>query len=136
MAETRASLIATFSRSQVAAGVATAVDYVVLFGLVELFHVWYVIATAGGAFAGAVANFLLNRYWSFQASEGPWEEQAWRYTVVSGASLFLNAAGVYAVTELFSIHYAFSVLGVSVFIGVFFNYPLHHRYVYRPNSAT
>jgi putative flippase GtrA len=97
----------------------------------EVFHVWYVAATALGAFLGAVANFGINRHWTFQASGGCVKLQAKRYVVVSGISLLLNTLGVYGVTELCHIHYAISVVVVSILVAVLFNYPFHRHYVYR-----
>ena len=63
---TSTSIIGSFSRSQVAGLVASAVDFGILFGLAEIFHVYYVIAVAIGALAGAVTSFLMNRHWSFR----------------------------------------------------------------------
>jgi putative flippase GtrA len=127
----RPSTLSTFSRSQVASLVATTVDYGSLFLLTELCGVWYVTATAWGAFFGAVANFVINRHWSFQAAHKRWYSQALRYSIVSAGSLALNTGGVYLVTEYGKLHYAFSVVLVSIGVGIFFNYPLHRHFVYR-----
>ncbi len=125
------ALLATFSRAQLAAIGATLLDYGVLFLCTEILHVWYVASTALGALLGAVANFLINRHWSFKASEGSVKRQARRYTLVSGGSLLLNTMGVWAVTEFIHIHYALSVIVISIIVAVFFNYPMQHGYVYR-----
>lgn len=122
----------SFSRSQIASAIATFVDYVVLFGLTELVHVWYVASVAIGAAVSALVNFMINRHWSFEsASLGKMHQQAWRYAWVSAVSLLLNSGGVYVVTESLDIHYAFSVIVVSAIVGWFFNYPLHRYYVFR-----
>ena len=121
----------SFSKAQVSSLAATALDYGVLFLFAAVFHFWYVLATALGAFAGAVANFLINRHWSFQAAHGHIGHQARRYISVSAGSLILNTLGVFLVTEYLHVHYAFSVFLVSIAVGVFFNYPLHRYYVYR-----
>jgi putative flippase GtrA len=115
----------------VSSALATGADFGLLFLLTEGLRVWYVAATAAGAFIGAVVNFLLNRHWSFEATHGPIHHQALRYTVVSGGSLVLNAGGVWLVTELGHIHYAISVVIVSIAVGVLFNYPLQRHFVYR-----
>lgn len=125
------TFLESFSRSQIAAGIATAADYGVLFGLTEIFHIWYVASTAIGAGVGALTNFLLNRHWSFRANHDRWHGQAMRYTVVSIGSLLLNAAGVYFVTEFAKVHYSISVILVSVIVGVLFNFPLQRHYVFR-----
>ncbi len=127
----RASVLGSFSRSQVSSLIATIADYGALFLCAEVFHVWYVIATAIGAVLGAVTNFLMNRHWSFRASHGAVRVQAQRYFYVSSVSLLLNTAGVYLMTEHAHFHYAISVGMASVVVGVFFNYPMHRLYVYR-----
>lgn len=125
------SFLGSFSRSQISSAIATGVDYALLFFLAEYFHVWYVAATAAGALAGAVTNFLMNRHWSFLAAHHHWSNQAVRYAWVSGASLLLNCIGVYAMTEALHIHYSISVVVISFLVGWAFNFPMHRHYVFR-----
>lgn len=129
--DTRPSFIASFSKSQVSSAVATAADFTVLFSMTEIFHVWYVISVATGALVGAVTNFLVNRHWSFEATDGAIQQQAWKYAIVSALSLLLNTAGVWAMTEYLRIHYSISVVTVSILVGFFFNFPLHRGFVFR-----
>jgi putative flippase GtrA len=126
----RPGFIASFSRSQVAAFIASMIDYGLVFSLVELGHVWYVIAVAIGAFAGAVSNFLLNRHWSFKAAHRAWEGQAFKYAMVSAGSLALNTGGVYVATDGLGLHYAASVIVVSLLVGFAYNYPLQRYFVF------
>ncbi|MGZ3708144.1 MAG: GtrA family protein [Bdellovibrionota bacterium] len=125
------SWLDTFSRSQVTSFAATCSDWGLLFFLTEICHVWYVIATACGALTGAIVNFLLNRHWTFQATHRHWHGQALRYAITSAASLCLNTAGVWGLTEATHIHYSISVLSVSLVVGFFFNYPMQRFFVYR-----
>jgi putative flippase GtrA len=115
----------------VASFVATAFDYGVLFGLTEICHVYYVIAVACGAFSGAVSNFFLNRHWSFKATHVDVQKQGLKYALVSGGSLCLNTGGVYLVTEYLHVHYAISVVVVSLLVGFLFNFPLQRGFVFR-----
>ena len=126
----RPSLIVSFLRSHVSSAVATAADFALLFGLVELLGVWYVTATAAGAGLGAVVNFVMNRQWSFEATDGAWQGQALRYGLVSSASLLLNALGAWVFTEKFGFPYGASVAIAAFLVGTFFNYPLHRSFVY------
>ena len=119
-----------FAKSQIAAVLATAIDYLVLIGLVELAHVWYVFATAIAAMTGAVSNFLLGRYWSFNASNDLWHSQAIRYIFVTLGSLILNILGVFIFTEAFSIQYIISKTITALLVAVAFNYPLQRYYVF------
>jgi putative flippase GtrA len=127
----RRSLLGSFSRSQVASGAATLVDFGLLFFLAEVCHVWYVAATALGALAGAITNFLMNRHWSFLAADHHWSDQAKRYAWVSGGSLILNSGGVYLMTESLHVHYSVSVVVISFVVGWAFNFPMHRHYVFR-----
>ncbi len=128
---TRVSFMRSFGRSQISSTVATAVDFGLLFGLVELLGVWYVAAVALGSLAGAVTNFWLNRRWSFEALHGRWHGQALRYALVSSGSLVLNTAGVYFMTDYGKIPYGYSVIAVSLGVGFFFNFPLQRHFVFR-----
>lgn len=125
------SLTTSFGRAQASSLIATGVDYFGMVCLVEFAHVWYVAATAIGALGGAVSNFLLGRYWSFQATHGKTRQQALRYAVVSSGSLLLNSAGVYLITEFLSLPYPISRIITGLLVGVFFNFPLHRRFVFR-----
>jgi putative flippase GtrA len=125
------SFIQSFSLSQASSAVATGSDFGLLFLLTEHFHVWYVIATACGAFTGALVNFLLNRYWTFKAAHDEIHHQALRYALVSGGSLLLNTGGVWLLTESTHLHYSISVILVSTLVGFFFNYPLQRHFVFK-----
>lgn len=121
----------SFRRSYVASWTATVVDFSCLIFLVHVAHVWYVAATATGAFLGAVVNFILGRHWSFRAEDGDIRGQAIRYAAVSAVSLALNSLGVYLLTEYLMFHYAISRAITSFLVGILFNFPLHRRFVFR-----
>lgn len=127
----RASFFLSFKRSQIAALVATAVDFGTLVFLVEVCSVWYVLATATGAFLGAITNFIMGRKWAFLAETGSVSQQAVRYAMVSGGSLLLNSGGVYAFTDGLGYAYFVSKLIVAVLVAIFYNFPLQRYYVYR-----
>lgn len=125
------SFARSFSRAQLTSAAASAIDFGLLFFLTEALHVWYVASVALGAFAGAIANFIFNRHWSFDAAHDPWHGQAYRYGLVSVGSLTLNTLGTWAVTERAQIPYGISVIAVSLVVGFAFNYPLQRHWVFR-----
>ena len=84
------SITKLFVGAQLAALIATVVDFSVLAFCKEVLGLWYVTATAIGAFVGACTNFLLGRYWVFTATESKMEQQAFRYIIVSVGSLLLK----------------------------------------------
>jgi putative flippase GtrA len=123
-------LLISLRRSQIASLTATVVDFSALIFLVEIVHVWYVAATATGAFLGALVNFVLGRQWSFEAHEQSVRGQLIRYAAVSAVSLVLNSLGVYLLTEYCGTHYTISKAVTAVLVGVLFNFPLHRRFVF------
>jgi putative flippase GtrA len=123
-------LMVSLRRSQMASLTATLVDFSSMIFLVQVGHVWYVAATATGAFIGAVVNFMLGRHWSFTAKDGAIRGQAIRYAAVSAASLVLNTLGVYLLTGYLEIPYAISRVITASLVGVLFNFPLHRRFVF------
>jgi len=127
----RPPLMVSLKRSQIASLTATVVDFCTLIFLVEFGHVWYVAATATGAFLGALVNFILGRHWSFEAGHEDVRGQAMRYAAVSTISLVLNSLGVYLLTEQVALHYTISKVITALSVGILFNFPLHRRFVFR-----
>jgi putative flippase GtrA len=117
-------------RSQVASLTATCVDFGTMVFLTEVAGVWYVAATAAGAFVGAVVNFFLGRHWTFTADHEAIHGQVVRYAVVSAVSLGLNTAGVYLLTDYAHLHYALSRAIVAISVSLLFNFPLHRHFVF------
>lgn len=126
----------TFSRSQLAALAATVVDFGTLTAWVELLHQFYAYGVAIGASMGAVTNFTINRYWSFEAHTKPLGRQAFRYALVSAGSLLLNTGGVYLVTEYLGFYYLYSKLAIAFLIGILYNYPMHRYFVYEHSDQS
>ena len=124
----------SFSRSQISALIATIIDYAILTSWVEIFHHHYTVGVALGSAFGALTNFIVNRHWSFEKSEEVWHAQAYRYILVSAGSLLLNTTGVYLLTEYGHLYYLVSQVIISIFVGFFYNYPLHRFFVFKKGS--
>lgn len=129
--EERRSLAKLFVGAQFAAFVGTIVDFASMLFLKEIFGIWYVTATAIGAFLGACTNFLLGRYWVFTASENNMTGQVFRYALVASGSLLLNTGGVYLVTEYGGIPYFYSRIIVAVIIAVSYNFFMQKNFVFK-----
>jgi phosphatidylglycerophosphate synthase/putative flippase GtrA len=84
---------ATVGLNAMAGGIATAVDFAAVLGMVEWGEFSPAIATALGCVLGGVVNYSINRLITFR-SQGAVAPQLARYTLVSATSALLNAGGV------------------------------------------
>jgi len=110
---------------------ATAIDFLVMVGCVELLAVHYVPATAIGGISGGVTAFLVNRHWSFVAGHRAVVRQALCYALVWTCSLSLNCLLVYLMTDKAGLPYTYSKALTAVMVGAGFNFPLHRHFVFR-----
>lgn len=114
---------------------ATAVDYLVMVMGVEVAQLDAVAATAVGAFSGAVVNFILGRRLTYMTADLPASHQAWRYAIVSLASLGLNTGGEYFFHVVLRIEYLLARLITSVIVSNAWNYPMQRYFVFaRPRE--
>ena len=114
--------------------IATGVDFVVMIGCVELLHVSPVTGTAAGALCGAIASFFLGRHWVFHRADSGAAGQLFRYALIAGASLGLNATGEYLLVVRAGLGYVLARLIVAVTVSNLWNYPLHKFFVFGGRS--
>jgi putative flippase GtrA len=117
-------------RHHAASIIATGADYLVMILGVEVLHVSPVAATPMGAFSGAITNFTLGRRFTYQATHVPAGKQAWRYAVVSAASLGLNTAGEYLFHDVVRLEYLLARVITSVIVSNVWNYPMQRYFVF------
>ncbi len=119
-------------RHQIAAALATAVDFGVMVALVELVNAPPPVATLLSASAGGVTNFLLGRTWAFRARHrGTFASQAVRYAVVCAGGALLNASLLGALLAVVAPPYVVARILVSFLVSVAYTYPMHTRFVFR-----
>jgi putative flippase GtrA len=124
-------LASLFVKAQLAAVLATLADFVSMIFLKEVLGVWYVTATAIGAFIGATTNFLLGRYGVFLEGSNSIQQQVFRYVLVAAGSLLLNTLGVFLVTEYLNIPYLYSRVIVAVLVAFTYNFFLQKNFVFK-----
>lgn len=121
-----------FVRAQVATGAATAVDWLLVTGTIALLGGRsYPLAVALGALAGAGTDFSIKRAWVFEPSGGLWHGQAFRYALVSAASLAWNELLSWAAVDGLHLPAIPGVIGASILVGAAWNYPMHRLFVFR-----
>jgi putative flippase GtrA len=121
-----------FGRHQVAAVVATLVDFTMMVAFVELTEAPPPLATLLSASLGGMTNFALSRQWAFRARHrGSVASQAVRYGLVCAGGAILNAGLLAAVLALASPSYVVTRAIVSILVSLAYTYPMHTRVVFR-----
>lgn len=115
--------------------VATALDFGAVWLLVSTLALPAWLATALGCAVGALANFSINRAWTF-GSQGRLDLQSGRYLLVSSSSALLNAGGVAVLLLLPGLDYRLAWLIARVLIFLAWNYPLQKTWVFEGAQAT
>src|SRR6267154_4692622 len=121
------------NRATIASAIATVIDYGTFTALVGIAGVYTGTSRAVGALLGAIANFTLNRLWTFRTgTESIWHEGP-RYAAISLTSLLLNTLGVVLLTVGLHWNPLFAAALVGVLVVVGWNLPLHRHFVFRPS---
>jgi putative flippase GtrA len=95
--------LATFARSALAGGAATLVDLGVIAVAVGLLHLSPAVANAPALLAGAVVQFVGNRWFAFRAGAGGLGRQAMLFLVAEAVTIALNWALYQAVVTHFEV---------------------------------
>jgi len=124
-----------FLKAQAAAITGSAIDFLVFTIMVQLIGGTpneLSLATAVGAFCGGLINFIIVRKWVFSEGQKGAHVQAGRYILVWAGSILLNSRGMYLITTYSTTidKYTARVL-VSILVGVFYNYFLQKRFVFK-----
>ena len=126
-----AAEVARFVRANLAAAIATGIEYLLVTGLLVA-GAHYLTAAGAGAVTGAVTDFSLKRHFAFDRSErAAVGREGLRYLWVSAVSLALNLALAWALVAGLRFPSLPGVIGASILVAVAWNYPLHRWYVFR-----
>lgn len=102
-----------FVRFLIVGGVATFIQYSALIWMVERWHWNAVVASSLGYFLSAIANYLLNYYFTFRSDN--WHRVAvTRFALVAAAGFILNALVMELLAEKLHVPYVFSQILATV----------------------
>ena len=121
----------TFTKAQLAAILATGVDFAITFLLLHFAVVPIVAAGATGTICGGATNFLIGRNWVFNAQEQKWAAQLNRYVLVWIGNLVLNVSGLWLLTHYTGLKDMFAKIITAITVAVCYNYPLQKRFVFK-----
>jgi putative flippase GtrA len=122
----------TFTKAQMIALLATAVDFGITWLLVTLAGAPPVAGGATGTLCGGVTHFMFSRTWVFNAQEKKWTAQLNRYVLVWIGNLVLNVSGLWLLTHYTGLNYLIAKIITAVLVAVLYNYQLQKRFVFKP----
>ena len=80
---------------------------------------------------GAVLNFTINRFWSFNDRNTPVSQQLWKFVVVVCGSIGLKTLGIHLLVDIFEWHFLLSKLMVELVVSLGFNFVLQKFWVFK-----
>lgn len=128
-----------FGKAQVSSFIGGIVDYLFMICITEFLGVHYILSIVIGGLAGAVVNFLINRYWAFRSKEVPYQvsgrKQLLRFCLVVINSIVLKATGTWFFTSFMKIDYKISRVITDLIVSIIFNYMLQRHWVFKKERA-
>ncbi len=128
--------ILVFGKAQVSAFVGGLFDYSVMVFCTEVFKIHYTNSIVIGGLLGALVNFSINKYWTYQAKELSLASQLIKFYLVVAGSIFLKSSGTFLLTENLHIDYKITRLIVDLFVSIGFNFMLQKYWVFRTSSIS
>ncbi|HUM51071.1 MAG TPA: GtrA family protein, partial [Chitinophagales bacterium] len=125
------STVYTFGKSQVAAFVGGIFDYWVMIACTEFLHYHYTQSIVIGGMLGALLNFSINRYWTYNARQFSFKSQLLKFYIVVIGSIALKTGGTYFFSESLHIKYYYVRLFVDLIVSLGFNYTLQKYWVFK-----
>ena len=121
----------TFGKAQFSAFIGGMFDYALMIVLTEYGHLHYTRSIIVSGLFGAVINFSLNRYWTFNNRDVSKRRQLRRFIFVVLGSIALKSSGTYMLTELWHLDYKISRLCIDAVVSLGFNFTLQKYWVYK-----
>lgn len=126
--------VIVFAKAQVSAFSGGIIDYLIMIACTQLLLIHYTISIAIGGVIGAVVNFSINRYWTFNAKKAtqlPVGNQLLKFVFVVAGSIFLKSSGTYLFTNMLRLDYKITRLMVDLLVSLCFNYTLQKYWVFK-----
>lgn len=122
-----------FLRYCLVGGIAAALHFVILIGLVEFVNIAPVVATTVGFGFAVVLNYVLQYHWTFSAS-GPHRLKLFKFASIAVFAMFINGGIFWLCNAVAGFPYLLSQI-VATGIVVAINFRLNRHYVFSEEPA-
>jgi len=114
--------IMEFLRYVLTAIIASSLDFLCLYTLTEVFHIYYLASAVPAFLVGLITSYILNITWVFENRRfNDWWFEFGIFTSIGLVGLFLNEILIWVFTEHVHFHYLVSK-ALSVIIVFFWNF--------------
>lgn len=120
-----------FLRTQLSAFVGGLSDFGIYTICYKVFSLSPAFSNVISGSLGAVVNFVINRYWSFNNTSTPLGKQLWKFVIVVIGSILLKSGGIYLLDHQLHLHPLFSKAIVEIIVSLGFNYTLQRFWVFK-----
>lgn len=104
-------------------------DVGLLYGLVEIFKVHYLIAVTFTWFSATIANYLLNKIWSFKSSASYFFSSL-KYVILLGVNYVFTIFMMYILVEIFLFYYVYAKIAIVAAIACW-NFFIYKHFIFR-----
>ncbi|QBQ40457.1 GtrA family protein [Sphingobacterium psychroaquaticum] len=120
-----------FLRAQLSAFLGGLCDFGIYTLCYKVFLFSPVLSNVISGSLGAVVNFTINRYWSFNNTTTPVGSQLWKFVIVVVGSITLKSSGIYVFHDLLGLHPLLSKAIVEILVSLGFNFTLQKYWVFK-----
>ena len=121
----------SFGKAQLSAFIGGLFDFLVYTLGIQIVGLSAYFANIVSGSLGAVVNFSINRYWTFQSTEVSLVRQLRKFVVVVVGSISLKSAGIYILVDQFNLNAYYSKLAVEALVSLGFNFLLQKYWVFK-----
>jgi len=123
--------IKEFLKAQLSAFVGGLFDFAIYTLCYKILGISAPFSNVASGSLGAVVNFTINRYWSFESSQEALGSQLWKFVLVVIGSITLKSSGIYLLVDVFNLNFLVSKLIVEIIVSLGFNFALQKLWVFK-----
>jgi putative flippase GtrA len=120
-----------FLKAQLSAFIGGLCDYAIMIWLTQYVHIFYAYSIIISGLCGAVINFSINRYWTFNWQKTNNLHQVLKFMVVVAGSVLLKSYGTYVLVKITGADYKICRLCVDAVVTFGFNFTLQRYWVFQ-----
>ncbi len=112
-------LVKQILRFGVVGGLAFIIDYIVLYVLTDIFHIYYLISSCISFTVSVIFNYILSIKWVFDVNKKQDMHEFIVFIILSVIGLIINSIIMYIMVDIISIHYMISKLLATLIVMVY-----------------